>query len=94
MELHIYTPGEHGALSRTENAPGRGGERTPDLNTWMDRCCEWLRYQFYHSAAPLTEEEARTPFGSMMRKHDTGALEDLLTARIPYGPQETEAVNE
>ena len=94
MELHIYTPGEHGALSRTENAPGRGGERTPDLNTWMDRCCEWLRDQFYHSAAPLTEEEARTPFGSMMRKHDTGALEDLLTARIPYGPQETKAVNE
>ena len=94
MELHIYTPGEHGALSRTENAPGRGGERTPDLNTWIDRCCEWLGDQFYRSAPPLTEEEARTPFGSMRRVHNTEPLADLLTSPNRFGPQETEAVDE
>ena len=94
MELHIYTPGEHGALSRTENAPGRGGERTPDLNTWMDRCCEWLNDQFYRSAPPLTEEEARTPFGSMRRVHNPGALDDLLTSRSRFEPQETDEINE
>ena len=94
MEMHIFTPGQHGSLSRTENPSGRGGERIPDLNSWMDRCCEWLKDQFYRTAPPLSEEEARTPYGSLIRTHNSEALEDLTTGKSPFGPQETEAIDE
>lgn len=93
MELHIFTPGEHGAISRDSNVPTKYGERVCTLFDWIDRCYEWMMERFYHSVPDGEEEELIiTPFGDNRRKKGT-YLANTQIGKNRFGPQESEEIN-
>jgi len=94
LEMHILTPGEHGAISRDKNAPTKYGERVCTMFDWFDRCYEWLLERFYHSIPDGQEEELIvTPFGDNRRKKGT-FLENMQLGRGPLDRKETDAIDD